>query len=71
MSWSRRDFLRTGSAFAAAGIGGLDPRLRTDPALAALAFTTPSGHFSTTPMCAQSRWPRSRRPRVRGPATPM
>ena len=35
MSWSRRDFLRTGSAFAAAGIVGFDPRLLTDPALAA------------------------------------
>ena len=35
MSWSRRDFLRTGSAFAAAGLAGFDPRLLTDPALAA------------------------------------
>ena len=35
MSWSRRDFLRTGSAFAAAGVVGFDPRLLTDPALAA------------------------------------
>ena len=35
MTWSRRDFLRTGSAFAAAGLVGFDPRLLADPALAA------------------------------------
>ena len=35
MTWSRRDFLRTGSAFAAAGLAGFDPRMLTDPALAA------------------------------------
>ena len=35
MTWSRRDFLRTGSAFAAAGLVGFDSRLLADPALAA------------------------------------
>ena len=35
MTWSRRDFLRTGSAFAAAGLVGLDGSLLADPLSAA------------------------------------
>ena len=35
MIWSRRDFLRTGSAFAAAGLVGLDGNLLADPLSAA------------------------------------
>ena len=35
MTWSRRDFLRTGSAFAAAGLVGLDGNLLADPLSAA------------------------------------
>ena len=38
MTWSRRDFLRTGSAFAAAGVIGLDGRFLTDPCAAARAY---------------------------------
>lgn len=35
MTWTRRDFVRTGSAFAAAGMLGLDGRVFTDPYAAA------------------------------------
>ena len=38
MTWSRRDFLRTGSAFAAAGIVGFDAALLTDPYEAARRY---------------------------------
>ena len=38
MTWSRRDFLRTGSAFAAAGVIGLDGSLLSDPYAAARAY---------------------------------
>ena len=38
MTWSRRDFLRTGSAVAAAGLVGLDGRLLADPYEAARRY---------------------------------
>ena len=38
MTWSRRDFLRTGSAFAAAGIVGFDATLLGDPLEAARRY---------------------------------
>ena len=38
MNWSRRDFLRTGSAFAAAGVVGFDSTLLTDPYAAARKY---------------------------------
>jgi TldD protein len=38
MSWSRRDFVRTGSAFAAAGLFGIDSTLLTDPYEAARRY---------------------------------
>ena len=38
MTWSRRDFLRTGSAFAAAGLVGFDSTLLTDPYEAARGY---------------------------------
>ena len=38
MTWSRRDFLRTGSAFAAAGIVGFDAALLADPYEAARRY---------------------------------
>ncbi len=38
MTWSRRDFLRTGSAFAAAGLVGLDATLLEDPLEAARRY---------------------------------
>ena len=38
MTWSRRDFLRTGSAFAAAGIVGFDAALLSDPLEAARRY---------------------------------
>ena len=38
MTWSRRDFLRTGSAFAAAGLVGFDSTLLTDPYEAARRY---------------------------------
>ena len=38
MTWSRRDFLRTGSAFAAAGLVGVDAALLADPLEAARRY---------------------------------
>ena len=38
MNWSRRDFLRTGSAFAAAGLVGFDAALLSDPLEAARRY---------------------------------
>ena len=38
MTWSRRDFVRTGSAFAAAGLFGFDSTLLTDPYEAARKY---------------------------------
>ncbi len=38
MTWSRRDFVRTGSAFAAAGLVGLDSTLLADPCAAARKY---------------------------------